>query len=81
MLNYEKQSAKYDFPFIFDHQKKLTELWQFSKKKKKVKITIMVAWGGESRFVIFGFFFMLNYGKRSLESDLIFAFALQRKLF
>ncbi len=44
MLNYEKRSPEYDFPLTFDNQKKLTELWPFFKKKKKMRITPMVAW-------------------------------------
>ncbi len=42
MLNYEKRSLEYDFPFTFDHQKKLTELWPFFLQKRKS--TPMVAW-------------------------------------
>ncbi len=39
MLNYEKQSPEYDFPLIFDRQKKFTKLCQSSKGKKKQKKT------------------------------------------
>ncbi len=38
MLLYVKLSVESDFPFTFDRQIKLTKLWQFFHKKKKVDI-------------------------------------------
>ncbi len=70
MLNYEKQSPEYDFPLTFDCQKKLTELCPFFQKKSKNYTN-----GGrvrETPLCDFRFFSMLNYGKRSLESDFPF---------
>ncbi len=65
MLNYEKRSSEYDFPLTFDHQKKLMELWLFFQKT--VRITPMEAWWGKHHLAIFGFLWMLNYEKQSIE--------------
>ncbi len=70
MLNYEKRSPKYDFPLTFERQKKINGIVAvFPKKKKRGENYTNGGMVWEPRLVIFEFFSMLNYGKRSLETD------------